>query len=154
MKPKEDGRPKTMLYKFPGTMLKHGVKAGGEINMADFDYIVVDNSMIDQTIADGWSLTPYQAVYKESQEEEPEEETQHNEPSPLPEKYFDDKLEEEKAFDLGAVISEINKIRGRNATDRLSEYAETHGITLDDTNKYLQMKAELIDALRIKHGLD
>lgn len=151
MKPKEDGRPKTMLYKFPGTMLTHGVKADGEIHMADLDYIVVPSTDIQTGIDGGWSLTPYQAVYKSEEPETPDpvvEEPAMEEPEEIEEKMPN------PVFNMETAIEEINKIRGRKATDRLTEYAAKQGITLDDTNKYTQMKAELIDALGIKYGMD
>lgn len=43
----------TMLYKHPGKHDMHGNK---------FDYVIVDDDQIDETIADGWHLTTTDAL--------------------------------------------------------------------------------------------
>ena len=51
----------TMLYKHPGIHEIHGNK---------FNYIVVDDDQIEDTIADGWHLTTTDALGKEAAEDE------------------------------------------------------------------------------------
>ena len=51
----------TMLYKHPGIHEIHGNK---------FNYIVVDDDQIEDTIEDGWHLTTTDALGKEAAEDE------------------------------------------------------------------------------------
>ena len=51
----------TMLYKHPGIHEIHGNK---------FNYIVVDDDQIENTIADGWHLTTTDALGEEAADDE------------------------------------------------------------------------------------
>lgn len=51
----------TMLYKHPGIHEIHGNK---------FNYIVVDDDQIEDTIADGWHLTTTDALGEEAADDE------------------------------------------------------------------------------------
>ena len=97
----------TMLYKWPGPHSIHG---------DFFDYIVVNDSDIEQVLADGWKLTTPEA--KEASKPKPVEATDDN-AAPT-------RLEmEEKAKELGI------KFDGRTTNKRLLEQIDAHYIKAD-----------------------
>lgn len=156
MKPREDGKPKTMLYKYPGVMLTHGVKKDGVlVGLFDFDYIVVPSVDTHLYFNEGWFLSPAESYEKiETKIEAVENKKEVKSIEPVSRKDPEENSQNDDQVDLDALISEVKKMRGRNITDRMVVWAAKHGIELDDTNNFFGMKSELINALRIKYGMD